>query len=117
MLKIPELFKDSELACSCGCGMLPTQDAVKKLYALRIIYNKPIAITSGARCPAYNKRIGGADSSEHATGRAFDMAIRPEDEWEVIRIAQSVGFNGIGLNNNKFIHVDDRASAPQMWTY
>ena len=116
-MKIPELFKDAELSCSCGCGMLPTQRAVDKLYALRLIYGKPITITSGARCPAYNKRIGGAEASQHTTGKAFDMAIPPEDEYNVIQIAQAVGFKGIGLNNNKFIHVDDRDGKPNMWTY
>ena len=116
-MKIPELFKDSELSCPDGCGMLPTQGAINKLYALRLIYNKPITITSGARCPSYNKRIGGAESSQHTTGRAFDLKIPPEDEWEVVSIAQSVGFKGIGLNNNVFIHVDDRDGKPNMWTY
>ena len=116
-MKIPELFKDSELTCSCGCGMLPDKKAVDKLYALRLIYNKPLTVTSAARCPNYNKRIGGAATSQHITGKAFDLAVPPEDEWEVIRIAQAVGFKGIGLNNNKFIHVDDRDTQPTMWTY
>ena len=116
-MKIPELFKDSELVCPCGCGMLPVQSSTNKLYALRLIYNKPIQITSGARCRNYNKRIGGAESSLHTQGKAFDMAIPPADEWEVVRIAQSVGFKGIGINNNKFIHVDDRDTRPEMWTY
>jgi len=116
-MKIPELFKDSELTCSCGCGMMPDKRAIEKLYSLRLIYNKPVTITSGARCANYNKRIGGAESSQHTTGKAFDLKIPPADEWEVVRIAQSVGFNGIGLNNNVFIHVDDRASKPELWTY
>lgn len=116
-MKIPEFFKDSELCCPDGCGMLPTQGAINKLYALRLTYRKPITITSGARCPSYNKRIGGAESSQHTQGKAFDMIIPPSDEWEVIRIAQAVGFKGIGIANNRFIHVDDRDSKPEMWTY
>ena len=116
-MKIPELFKDHELTCSCGCGMMPDKRSVERLYALRLIYNKPIKLTSASRCPNYNKKIGGAENSAHTKGKGFDMAIVPEDEFEVISIAQSVGFNGIGLNNNRFIHVDDDHPKPQMWTY
>jgi uncharacterized protein YcbK (DUF882 family) len=116
-MKIPEYFKDSELECPCGCGMLPDKRAVERLYALRLIRGKAVSITSGARCPAYNKRIGGADDSQHPKGKGFDSPVKREDEWEFVRIAQAVGFKGIGINNNKFIHVDDRDGKPEMWTY
>ena len=116
-MKIPELFKDNEITCNCGCGLMPDKRTMERLYALRLIYNKPVVITSGARCANYNKKIGGSEASQHVQGKGFDLAIPPADEWEVVRIAQSVGFKGIGLNNNRFIHVDDRTGKPEMWTY
>jgi len=115
-MKIPELFKDKEISCKCNCGLLPDQESVNKLYAMRLIWGKPMIISSGARCAFHNNLIGGAADSTHIKG-AFDIETKPEDEYELIKIAQFVGFTGIGINNNKFIHVDRWHEYPTIWTY
>ena len=113
---IPELFKDKELACKCGCGLMPDKESVYKLYAMRLIFGKPMIITSGARCLVHNKAVGGAKDSTHLTG-AFDIKVSPFDEYRLIQIAQFVGFTGIGIKDNKFIHVDDKREGAFIWTY
>jgi hypothetical protein len=45
----------------------------KVLDPLREAYGKPIIVTSGYRCPALNKAVGGAASSQHVKGEAVDI--------------------------------------------
>ncbi len=71
-------FKDDEWACRCGCKMLPKLVTMRLLNQIREDYGKPIGITSGARCPTYNAKIGGAKASEHTKGNAIDLARTPE---------------------------------------
>ena len=47
--------------------------AEKILDPLRAAYGKPIIVTSGYRCPALNKAVGGAASSQHVKGEAADI--------------------------------------------
>jgi uncharacterized protein YcbK (DUF882 family) len=46
-----------------------------ELEKLRETLGKPIAIMSGYRSPAYNKRVGGADKSEHMQAAAADIIV------------------------------------------
>ncbi len=47
--------------------------AEKILDPLRAAYGKPIIVTSGYRCLALNKAVGGAASSQHVKGEAADI--------------------------------------------
>ena len=56
------------------------QKQLGKMYMLagfaervREIVGAPMTITSGYRCPALNKAIGGASSSQHKVGEAIDF--------------------------------------------
>lgn len=40
---------------------------------LREAYGEPIIVSSGYRCPALNKAVGGASSSQHLLGQAADI--------------------------------------------
>ena len=40
---------------------------------LREWYGKPIVVNSGYRCPALNKAVGGATTSQHMSGQAADI--------------------------------------------
>ena len=71
-------FSNKELSCRCGCGMMPKIVTISLLNRIRQDYGKPIGITSGARCPTYNAKIGGAKASEHTKGNAIDLARTPE---------------------------------------
>ncbi len=115
-MRIKEYFKNGEIECQCGCGLLPSERSIERLYAFRIIMGGPITINSGARCKTHNEAVGGASNSPHLKG-AFDVKIKPADEWRAIQAAQAVGFTGIGINNNIFLHLDDQHETPTVWTY
>jgi len=45
------------------------------LQPLRTWWGKEVKIGSGFRCPALNKAVGGAATSQHLTGQAADLCI------------------------------------------
>ena len=54
------------------------------LEPLRQHVGKPIRISSGYRCPALNKAVGGVATSQHLTGEAADIhldSIEEGREW------------------------------------
>ena len=52
------------------------------LQPLRNKYGKPIVITSGFRCAALNKLVGGVANSYHLQGNAADIRVHSQDEAE-----------------------------------
>lgn len=111
-MRIYEYFTDAELTCKCGCGLMPHRKSIERLYALRILLASPLIVTSGARCTKYNDEVGGAKSSAHLSGTAFDLCCTNKSihllmEYDLIRLSIMVGFTGIGIANNRFLHVDD----------
>lgn len=99
------------------CNVSPR--SIKRLQALRNLVNKPLTILSAARCPEHNEAVGGKINSFHLStaereSQAFDIKWPkgvPRDEF--VRMAQSLGFTGVGLYST-FIHVDDRMH-PVVW--
>lgn len=70
---LSEHFTENEFACPC-CGVVLVQsELVEKLEDLRRIASGPVVITSGYRCPAHNKAVGGVENSYHTrgSGRCF----------------------------------------------
>ncbi len=77
-----EEFTESSTAMARGIDNslpnLAVKSAVKELaekllQPLRDAYGSGIRITSGYRCPALNKAVGGAATSAHLTGFAADL--------------------------------------------
>ena len=59
-------FNRKEFECPCGCGVNRVSPGlITKLQELREKLGKPIEVTSGVRCEAENKRIGGYSNSPH----------------------------------------------------
>lgn len=104
-------FTDAELACKCGCGMLPKPDFMEKAERVRVKFGKPLPVTSAARCPAYNAKVSGTGlTGPHTTGRAIDWGVRGSDAVRLMRIMLEEGFTGIGVaqkGSGRFIHGDD----------
>ena len=77
---IQELTK-STTAQQKGIKNIPSKEQEHNLIALienildplREAYGGPIIVTSGYRCPALNKAVGGAKNSQHMTGQAADI--------------------------------------------
>ena len=77
MTKLSKDFEVWEFACSCGCGYEDIDPKlVEKLQMLRDLVGKPIVVTSGCRCKAYNKHIGGVSNSPHLLGLAADIQVK-----------------------------------------
>jgi len=101
-------FSDKELACRCGCGKNEVEpEFLEVLEALRLIYNKPMKVTSGFRCRAHNDRVGGHPYSSHCEGLAVDIAvpnsaIRHQLLWSIMHAGE---FDGVGIAAT-FIHLD-----------
>jgi uncharacterized protein YcbK (DUF882 family) len=106
--------------------MLPEPDFMQKIEAIRIVFGKPMPISSGARCPAYNKKVSGTGTTgPHTTGRAIDIAISGADALDLLSIALDAGMTGIGVAQKgdlRFLHIDDLPNSPTsprpfIWSY
>ncbi|MGM0825682.1 MAG: D-Ala-D-Ala carboxypeptidase family metallohydrolase [Pseudomonadota bacterium] len=109
-------FARSEFECRCGCGF-DTIDAatLEILEAVRIHFDSPVAVTSGARCSAHNRSVGGAKSSQHLLGRAADIQVKGVEPDAVYAfIADNWPEASIGLYSS-FTHVDTRTNGPARW--
>ena len=116
-MQLSKDFKAEEFACPCGCGGKMDENFIILLQELRDSFGKSMIITSGFRCPEYNKKIGGAPKSQHLEGKAADIAILSSaDRHQFVKKALELGFTGIGVAKT-FIHVDTRGTTPMMWTY
>lgn len=99
-------FKPYELV-SKGNGMLMVNEqSMDALQRFRDIVGVPVIVNSAYRDPAYNKKVGGAPSSQHLFGRAFDIRITDNLPRKVIhQAAKQAGFTGFG-DYNSFVHID-----------
>lgn len=109
---ISKNFNRSEFACKCGCGFdTVDSETLKVLEFVREHFKKPVTITSGCRCESYNKRIGGADMSQHRLGRAADIVVKDTAAVDVYRAIDEKFGNCYGFGSYpNFTHVDTRSS-------
>lgn len=146
MTQLTDHFSDAELQCSdeCGFGSAPDHYAngfLDFLEILRLIFGRPIHPTSGARCPAHNRAVGGVNLSAHTRAAAGDLAasngydrygllvasvlaqcvIRGWMELDqAIAIAADLAAHGGGFGIAKtFVHVDTDVHLPRpsAWGY
>ena len=74
-------FSRKEFACNCGCGFAAVDIALLcGLQELRDIAGRGITISSGCRCEARNKKVGGASKSFHKFAMAADIVIAQATE-------------------------------------
>ena len=113
-------FQRGEFACKCGCGRCEMQsEFMNRLQALRMIWGKPMLITSGYRCPDHPKEKNKAQPGTHNQGIAADIGISGADALSLLRLALDANFTGIGINqkgSGRFIHLDIREH-PAIWSY
>jgi uncharacterized protein YcbK (DUF882 family) len=107
-------FTRPELSCKCGCGTFVQDD--KALDALQRLRNDmgKLTINSATRCKKHNAAEGGAPSSEHVNGRAFDVSVVGHDRGRLLAAARKAGFTGFGFANS-FLHVD--TGKKRHWDY
>lgn len=114
MTKLSKNFNSSEFECPCGkCkAKRISSTLISKLQLLRDRVGEPIYISSGIRCPTYNKKIGGHSKSPHLLGKAADIYCKNIDIYRLASKADLI-FSRIGLYpDNHFIHVDILPASP-----
>ena len=115
--KLSENFKAKELACKDGSDTIFIDLAlVDLLQEIRDYFGKPVIINSGYRTESYNKKIGGANYSQHLYGKAADIRIVGVSPKEIAKFVETriPNVGGIGIYPS-FVHVDVRAKKAR-WT-
>lgn len=103
-------FKRSEFQCTCGCGdaninlmLLPILDDVREHFGA------PVIINSAKRCVKHNKKVGGAEFSQHLLGNAADIVIKGASPDDVHAYLTKKYPEALGIGKYKtFTHVDVR---------
>lgn len=103
---ITKNFRTREFKCPC-CGVIKyDRNLVDKLQIIRNIMGMSITITSGYRCPEFNKKIKGYEKSLHMQGLAVDMIVQKDKLYLLDQLAKHVFYdNGVGTYTNH-VHVD-----------
>ncbi len=120
-MKISKYFTDTEFKCRCGKCEMPEID--KQLLAIiddvREWSKGPVYISSGYRCPAHNKKIGGAAKSKHLLGIAADIVCKRKAPRQVYEYLNAKYPNALGLAYKKgsFTHIDTYGDRARRWTY
>lgn len=121
----PSHFFPREFACKCGStkcaatGKTIVPDLLEMLEILRARLGRPMVITSGVRCPAWNEASGGRPGSAHLTGEAVDIsAVTDAERGSLIEEAFRIGFRRVGVGRT-FVHLDVSKSLakPRVWLY
>lgn len=111
---IPEFRCGLGSPCSACTTTLIDGTLVEFLQKIHDHFNAAVTITSGYRCTAYNKRVGGATGSYHSKGQAADIVVSGVAPAKVAAYAESIGVLGIGLyesaSDGYFVHIDTRTS-------
>lgn len=108
-------FKAYEFDCNgsnCCSKTKIDEKLVSILQKIRNHFKKSVKINSAYRCSTYNKKVGGASSSNHIKGMAADIVVDGIKPKEVAKYAESIGVLGIGLyetdKDGYFVHIDTR---------
>lgn len=117
-----DYFPPHESQCKCGCGLDWTPEFRKFMNTMRHELGFPIPVSSGARCAAYDAKIGGA--GVHPTGDASDNQVTGVRAFKVQQWALAHGATGIGVRQKgpyakRIVHIDttEGPMRPRIWSY
>jgi uncharacterized protein YcbK (DUF882 family) len=120
-------FTPAELACKADGSLRFDEGFLTLLESIRILFGRPMIVTSGYRSPAYNAKVSTTgENGPHTMGRAVDIAVSGQDAAELARIALSHGgITGLGVKQHgtgRFLHLDNLTPAagfprPRIWSY
>ena len=111
-VKLSANFRVSEFACKDGSDtVFISLGLVSVLQQIRDHFARPVIINSAYRNDAYNKKVGGADYSQHKYGMAADIYINGVSPATIAAYVETIMPNtgGIGIYRN-FVHVDVRTA-------
>ena len=121
-------FSRYEVRCSCGCDASWISPVlIEKLQHVREIIGKPMTITSGVRCEAFNTEIKGSLVSSHmpdvdGMGLAVDIACTSSQaRYEMVDVAikyfRRISIAGEHLGNFIHLDIDQYKTQDVIWTY
>lgn len=111
-VQLSEHFNAREFRCKCGKqhDILISEELIQKLEKLRDALGcSRIELSSGFRCTAHDKAVGGSGTGQHTKGLAADICCY-DDDWHIISskivccTAQDIGFKGIANINSTYTH-------------
>ena len=103
-------FKVREFACGDGSDVVFVAPAlVELLQQIRSHFQAPVTVCSGYRTPGHNRKVDGAQYSQHQYGTAADITVKGVSPAEVAAYAEALmpDSGGIGIYKT-FTHVDVR---------
>jgi uncharacterized protein YcbK (DUF882 family) len=119
-MNLSKNFTLSELTISQEAARsgLKNQPSVEQIESLRLLcenilqplrdkLHKPIVITSGYRSRTINRRIGGAESSQHTKGQAADIIVPGMEVAEVVMLIRrsAIPYDQLIDEFGKWVHV------------
>tara|TARA_R110000850_G_scaffold148827_2_gene271116 strand:+ start:1980 stop:2330 length:351 start_codon:yes stop_codon:yes gene_type:complete len=110
-VKLSNNFSREEFKCNCGECEYDTVDSklVEVLQDIRGKYAASVTVTSGNRCPEYNKEVGGSERSQHMRGRAADIQVKGIAPYEIAQYLNWKYPEELGIGDYKtFTHIDTR---------
>lgn len=108
--RITPNFQLKEFVCSDGNNtVLLNFESVRQLQILRYKIGVPITVLSGHRSLTHNKKVGGADDSEHLRGNGHDISAKGYTPWDLGYECLEMFGPNIGFHvYNTWVHVDFR---------
>lgn len=117
-MRLTKNFDREEFDCNDGmqvpAELIPNViELARNLQVLRDEIKEPVRINSGYRHKAYNKKIGGAPSSQHILAKAADITAKSYTPKQLAAVVEKLirekklWFGGVGVYPG-FIHVDIR---------
>ena len=118
-------FNQHEFTCSHTGKCDMDSNFINKLNELRVAFGKPMRITSGFRDVTHPIEAKKSSPGAHTTGQAADIAVSREDAFDLLSLALTKGFTGIGIEqkgSGRFIHLDTLKNSPErprptIWSY
>ena len=127
-MKLSEHFELNEFTRSATADRLHIDNSIPEelipnlknlcqqvLEPLREHFGIPIVVSSGYRCPALNRAVGGVSNSQHLTGEATDI-VMPNLTEAFHWLIDNVPFDQLGFESKgttKWIHVSCKLDLSQ----
>lgn len=118
--QISKNFKVKEFRCKDGSDKIEIDmGLVNILQMIRDKFNSPLNINSAYRTEAYNKKVGGSNTSKHLLGMACDFKVTNVPVEVVAMYVDTLFPNTLGIEvaeNGSYIHIDVRTTKWRAWT-
>lgn len=122
-------FSSTELRCHCGhCisdGSEMDPAFMALLVRLRLVYGKPMPLSSAYRCRNHPNERDKTMPGEHTQGLAVDVRCSGQEAFKIVHLALNLGFVRIGIHQkgpSRFLHLGlapegGHLPSPMIWSY